>query len=87
MVETDVVTTNVAELNHYMVQKIQPIRFMQASLSPEAFTGFLKGNILKYVIREGYKNGVEDVKKAQVYLNWLVEFTETGNITIPGEKV
>lgn len=87
MVETDVVTTNVAELNHYMVQKIQPIRFMQASLSPEAFTGFLKGNILKYVMREGYKNGVEDVKKAQVYLNWLVEFTETGNITIPGEKV
>lgn len=87
MVETDVVTTNVAELNHYMVQKIQPIRFMQASLSPEAFTGFLKGNILKYVMREGYKNGVEDIKKAQVYLNWLVEFTETGNITIPGEKV
>ena len=76
---------NVKELFHYMTQKIQPIRFMQASLSPEAFKGFLKGNIVKYVMREGYKNGLEDVKKAQVYTNWLVEFYETGNITVPGE--
>lgn len=79
--------TNVAELNHYMAQKIQPIRFMQASLTPEAFKGFLKGNIVKYVMREDKKNGLEDVKKAQVYANWLVEFSETGNITVTGEKV
>jgi hypothetical protein len=76
---------NVKELPHYMTQKIQPIRFMQASLSPEAFKGFLKGNVVKYIMREGYKNGIEDIRKAQVYTNWLVEFCETGNITVPGE--
>jgi hypothetical protein len=77
---------NVKELPHYMAQKIQPIRFMQASLSPEAFKGFLKGNIVKYVMREHMKNGIEDVKKAQVYTNRLVEFCTTGDITVPGEK-
>lgn len=78
---------NVAELPHYMQQRIQPIRFMQASMSSDEFKGFLKGNIIKYTMREGRKNGLEDIKKAQVYVNWLVEFCETGNITVPGEHV
>lgn len=28
---------------------------------------------MKYVIRHEKKNGVEDLKKARVYLDWLIE--------------
>ena len=35
--------------------------------------GYLQGNILKYVWRYDYKNGLEDLEKAQWYLNKLIE--------------
>lgn len=34
---------------------------------------FLEGNIIKYVTRYKDKNGVEDLKKAKQYLEWLIE--------------
>lgn len=34
---------------------------------------FLEGNIIKYVSRYPQKGGVRDLRKAQVYLNWLIE--------------
>jgi hypothetical protein len=36
----------------------------------------LKGQILKYLARHRLKNGVEDLKKAQWYMNYLVKFEE-----------
>lgn len=36
------------------------------------------GNILKYVCRYSKKNGLEDLKKAQWYLNHLIEKMEKG---------
>lgn len=46
----------------------------------EAFTADLKGieatdtgNIIKYICRWKHKNGLEDLKKAQWYLNHLIE--------------
>ena len=36
------------------------------------------GNVLKYVCRYSKKNGVEDLKKAQWYLNHLIEKMEKG---------
>lgn len=38
--------------------------------------GFLDGNVLKYVLRYKKKNGIEDLKKAQWYLNRLIENEE-----------
>jgi len=35
--------------------------------------GYLQGNILKYVWRYDYKGGLEDLQKAQWYLNKLIE--------------
>ena len=35
--------------------------------------GYLQGNIIKYMWRYRYKNGLEDLKKAQWYLNKLIE--------------
>jgi hypothetical protein len=36
----------------------------------------MKGNVIKYVSRERYKNGVEDLKKAKWYLDRLIEYIE-----------
>lgn len=34
---------------------------------------FWEGNVLKYLLRYRKKNGVEDLKKALHYLNYLIE--------------
>lgn len=82
---TDPKSRDVSRLPHYTSQSIQPIRFMQASMSPDEFKGFLKGNIIKYVMREKSKNRNEDIAKALVYCKWLDEYVRTGNITVAGE--
>jgi hypothetical protein len=42
-------------------------------MSSQQFVGFLKGNVMKYVWRFDRKNGVEDLEKAKVYLEWLID--------------
>lgn len=37
---------------------------------------FCWGNIVKYILRFDNKNGLEDLKKAQWYLNHLIEIIE-----------
>lgn len=61
---------------HYKQGGMQVIDILKAKMSAEEFKGFCKGNILKYVMRADFKNGVEDLKKAQVYLGWLIEEKE-----------
>tara|TARA_R110000824_G_scaffold395054_2_gene595330 strand:- start:1668 stop:1868 length:201 start_codon:yes stop_codon:yes gene_type:complete len=34
---------------------------------------FAEGNIVKYITRYKFKNGVEDLKKAKWYLEYLIE--------------
>lgn len=63
---------------HYENGEIQPIEFMQSNMTVSAFEGFLKGNVLKYVARYENKNGLEDLKKAKVYLDWLIDSVENG---------
>ena len=65
--------------NHYQTGGMQLLDIWKAKLSPEEFKGLCKGNVLKYVIRSDHKNGVEDLKKAQVYLGWLIEAEEKAN--------
>ena len=45
-------------------------------LTPEEYKGFLRGNIYKYVKRYEDKNGVEDLRKAIVYIEKLIELEE-----------
>jgi hypothetical protein len=42
---------------------------------------FLEGNIIKYVSRYKTKNGIEDLKKAQWYLNKLIKEVNENEIT------
>jgi hypothetical protein len=58
--------------DHYTTGQYEVIDILEDKLSPEEFKGFLKGNILKYVLRAEHKNGLEDYKKAAFYLNKLV---------------
>lgn len=48
----------------------------------DMFVGFMTGNIFKYLTRWQQKNGIEDLKKAQVYLNRLIEFEKQQNQSI-----
>jgi len=57
---------------HYNKAGIETIDALQAMLN-NGFDYYLQGNIVKYLWRYRYKNGVEDLKKAQWYLNKLIE--------------
>ena len=61
---------------HYNQKGIECIDAIQAS-TDDGFQYYLQGNIIKYLWRYRYKNGVEDLKKAQWYLSKLIE--EVGN--------
>jgi hypothetical protein len=62
--------------NHYKTGGIETIDIVKAKLSKQEFLGFYKGNIIKYVTRANYKNGLEDYKKAQWYLDKLIKELE-----------
>lgn len=55
---------------------LEPIELMQLVLSLPEFVGFLKGNIIKYTMRAGKKQGEaaeKDVAKAKRYIEWLIK--------------
>lgn len=59
---------------HYAEMKVQPIDVMQKMLTPEEFSGFLKGNVIKYHMRAGHKQGesiYKDIEKRDRYMAWL----------------
>lgn len=60
---------------HYKLRglDIEAIDVIRGALTEDEFRGFCKGNVLKYTIREGHKNGDEDLKKAKKYLEFLEE--------------
>ena len=61
---------------HYVAMFVQPWSAMASWMSPEAFAGFLRGNVIKYTARCDSKGGIEDLKKARHYLDKLIETLE-----------
>ena len=57
---------------HYNQSSIECIEAIKAATG-DGFEAYLQGNILKYLWRYKYKNGVQDLKKAQWYLNKVIE--------------
>ena len=57
---------------HYNKAGIETIDAIQA-MTGDGFEFYLQGNIMKYLWRYRYKNGVEDLKKAEWYLNKLIK--------------
>jgi hypothetical protein len=62
---------------HYTIGRIECIDYLKDSMSHSAYEGFLEGNAKKYLHRYRVKyNPIEDLKKAQWYLNKLIEHEE-----------
>ena len=59
--------------NHYKDMGVQPWALMEAVLTREEFIGFLKGNAIKYAMRQGKKQDSDDVGKAKHYMMKLKE--------------
>jgi hypothetical protein len=57
---------------HYNQKGIECIDAIE-SATDDGFEYYLQGNIIKYLWRYRYKNGVQDLKKASWYLNRLIE--------------
>ncbi len=60
---------------HYNQGSIECIEYLKDNLG-DGFPDYLDGNIKKYLHRWRYKNGLQDLKKAQWYLNKMVEEQE-----------
>jgi hypothetical protein len=58
--------------SHYNQAGVECIEAITAA-TDNGFEYYLQGNIIKYIWRYRYKNGIEDLKKAQWYLNKLIE--------------
>ena len=63
--------------DHYMVGGIEALAVIEAKLggpTNEMYRGYLMGNVMKYLMRSPYKGKrEEDLRKAQFYLDGLVE--------------
>jgi hypothetical protein len=63
--------------SHYTSGGIETIDYMEAKSTPEEFRGHLRLSALKYLSRAGLKDDtLKDLKKAQWYINALVDFIE-----------
>lgn len=58
---------------HYKDMPVQPWAVMEAVLTPTEFCGFIKGNIIKYSMRQGKKQDSDDAGKLQHYMEKLQE--------------
>ena len=67
---------NVNHPKHYCKGGLECIQVIKAQLTPEQNKGYLYGNVLKYMWRWPEKNGIEDLRKAKHYLEWLIESLE-----------
>ena len=46
---------------------------MYSALGHEGFLSYCQGNIMKYVWRYKNKGGVDDLRKANVYLEYMID--------------
>lgn len=63
---------NITQPKHY-TKAIEPIEFIVANN-----LNFCEGNVVKYITRWKDKGGVEDLKKAQQYIQFLINIEDLG---------
>ncbi len=59
--------------DHCSVECIDMIRL---ALGDDGFRAFCLGNAIKYLWRHKFKNGAEDLEKANAYLTWLSDMED-----------
>lgn len=55
--------------SHYKQFPIQPVEFINVNN-----LSYMQGNVIKYVVRYPFKNGIADLEKAKHYIEMLIEF-------------
>ncbi len=63
--------------SHYKDMAVQPWHLMEALLTPEEFIGYLRGNMIKYAMRQGRKDS-PDAEKYHHYKQKLAEVKALG---------
>jgi hypothetical protein len=62
---------------HYKRLVYDPLYIMSMDFTPEQYIGFLRGNILKYVLRDGLKDEpIQEARKLLDYAYRLVSYYE-----------
>ena len=76
-VVSDEVVDVVNSPSHYKSGGIEAIEGIEASMGPEAYAGYLKGSVMKYLWRYEKKGKpIEDLKKARWFLDRLIQKVE-----------
>lgn len=70
------ITDNVNHPSHYETGKFECIDVMREALGDDNVLGFCLCNAFKYIYRCGRKNGEEDVRKANWYLNKYIDISD-----------
>lgn len=72
---TDASVSSAISPSHYALfgGDKQVIDLIKDQLTHAEFMGYLKGNMLKYHMRHGKKNGLEDLRKMRCYLEWYIK--------------
>ena len=70
---------NVSHPAHYCTGKFECIEVMTEVFGIEAVQAFCRLNAFKYLYRTDRKNGVEDIRKANWYLNKYLELEDLKN--------
>ena len=58
---------------HYTQGNRETIDIIHDILGQDGFNAYCVGNVIKYLSRYKYKGGVEDIKKAGKYIEFMVE--------------
>ena len=68
---------NINHPPHYNRGTIETIDMIKNCMTPHEFEGYLQGNVIKYISRYKYKGtALEDLKKAEWYINKLIQEVE-----------
>ena len=78
MVGRELVDDMVNHPPHYNQKGIECIDAIEA-VTDTGFEYYLQGNIMKYIWRYRYKEGIQDLKKARWYLDKLIEIRNDTN--------
>lgn len=57
---------------HYTQGKIECHQAVREALGDDGYCSWCIGNIFKYLWRHKYKNGIEDLEKAQQFLDMMM---------------
>jgi len=68
IINTNTDNDNIKNPKHYTHNGIEPIDYIMTNK-----LDFCEGNVIKYISRWKYKNGLEDLKKARQYLDFLID--------------